>query len=78
MISGALGKTSRLCHHDSKFTYLINKLPLNDNGVFLIAFELLAKHDSILEEHIEKHNKGTVSYLSHNIQDELIQLMGIM
>jgi len=71
-ISGALGKTSRLCPHDSKFTYLINKLPLNDSQCIWVV----AKHDSILEEHIEKHNKGTVSYLFHNIQDELIQLMG--
>ena len=47
-----------------------------DNGVFLSTFELLAKHDSILQEHIEKHKKGTVSYLSHTIQDELIELMG--
>jgi Domain of unknown function (DUF4371) len=28
-----------------------------DNGVFLSAFELLAKHDSIVEEHIENTTK---------------------
>src|ERR1051325_11913007 len=47
-----------------------------DNGVFLSTFELLAKHDIVLAKHMEKHTKGCVSYLSHTIQDELIELMG--
>ena len=48
------------------------------NGNFLGLVELLSEYDTFLATHIENHaNKGTghVSYLSHHIYEEIIQIM---
>ena len=48
------------------------------NGNFLGIIELIARSDSFLAEHLEKHaNKGSgsTSYLSHSICDELLKIM---
>ena len=48
------------------------------NGNFLGLVELLSKYDTFLATHIENYaNKGTghVSYLSHHIYEEIIQIM---
>lgn len=51
-----------------------------NNGNFLKLVELLAEFDPTVEEHIRRiqreSDKWTVTYLSNNIQDELINLMG--
>lgn len=49
------------------------------NGNFLGLIELIAQFDPFLSEHISKYGnkgRGTVSYLSNTIVDELIALMG--
>ena len=48
------------------------------NGNYLGILELLSKYDSYLERHIEKYgNKGSgcTSYLSHDICEEIIQIV---
>ncbi|XP_065681552.1 zinc finger MYM-type protein 1-like [Hydra vulgaris] len=51
-----------------------------NNGNFLKLVELLSEFDPVMEEHIRKvqreSDKWSVTYLSNNIQDELINLMG--
>lgn len=54
------------------------------NGNFLGILELIAKFDSFLSAHIEKHktlqsqgkSRGSVSYLSSTVCEELIEIMG--
>ena len=51
------------------------------NGNFLGIIELLSIYDPFLKRHIETHGnqgKGTTSYLSHSICDELIKIMARM
>ncbi|XP_065684883.1 zinc finger MYM-type protein 1-like [Hydra vulgaris] len=51
-----------------------------NNGNFLKLVELLSEFDLVMEEHIRRgqreSDKWSVTYLSNNIQDELINLMG--
>ncbi|XP_065681400.1 zinc finger MYM-type protein 1-like [Hydra vulgaris] len=51
-----------------------------NNGNFLKLVELLSEFDPVMEEHISRvqreSDKWSVTYLSNNIQDELINLMG--
>lgn len=50
----------------------------NNNGNFLGTLELLAKFDPFIAQHIEKYGnggKGTQSYLSSTIYEELLLLM---
>lgn len=51
-----------------------------DNGNFLKLVELLAEFDPVMEDHLKKiqreSKKWSVSYLSNNILNELINLMG--
>lgn len=50
----------------------------NNNGNFLGTLELLAKFDPFIAQHIEKYGnrgKGTPSYLSSTIYEELLLLM---
>lgn len=55
-----------------------DKLYQNNNGNFLKLIELLAEFDPVMEEHVrrvlKKKEKG-VSYLSKNIQNELINII---
>ncbi|KAM9330997.1 zinc finger MYM-type protein 1-like [Gastrophryne carolinensis] len=46
-----------------------------NNGNFLTIVELLAKYDSVLKDLLQKP-QGTVKYLSPQIQNELISLLG--
>jgi len=46
----------------------------NSKGNFLSIIELLAKYDPVLEELLSKP-KGSIKYLSHDIQNELIDLL---
>ena len=51
------------------------------NGNFLGLMELIAKFDSFLSSHIEKHKTlqsqgGSVSYLSSTVYEEIIEIMG--
>jgi hypothetical protein len=51
----------------------------NRRGNFLGCIEYLAEFDDFIETHLEKFNSrgtGNVNYLSHNIYDEFISLMG--
>lgn len=45
-------------------------------GVFLDIIELLSKYDKTLKELISDHKKGAVNYLSPQIQNEFINLLG--
>lgn len=51
-----------------------------NNGNFLKLVELLAEFDPVMEEHVRRvqreSDKWSVTYLSNNIQGELINLMG--
>lgn len=49
------------------------------NGNYLGLLELIGKFDSFLDEHLKKYGnpgKGNVSYLSANICEEFIRIMG--
>lgn len=51
----------------------------NENGNFLMILETISKFDPFLMEHLKKHGnqgKGNPSYLSANICNEVIRLMG--
>ena len=55
------------------------KIGSERNGNYLGILELLGKFDPFLAEHIEKYGnrgKGNPSYLSANVCEELIELMG--
>lgn len=48
------------------------------NGNFLKEVELIAKFDPIMQEHINRVQKGTrshTSYLGHHVQNKLIELL---
>ncbi|KAF2891894.1 hypothetical protein ILUMI_14279, partial [Ignelater luminosus] len=51
-----------------------------NNGNFLKLVELLSQFDPVMEEHVRRvqreSDKWSVTYLSNNIQDEFINLMG--
>ena len=51
-----------------------------NNGNFLKLVELLSEFDPVMEEHIRRvqneSDKWSVTYISNNIQDELINMMG--
>jgi hypothetical protein len=50
-----------------------------NNGNFLKLVELLSEFDPVMEEHTRRvqreSDKWSVTYLSNNVQDELINLM---
>ena len=52
----------------------------HNNGNFLKLVELLSKFDPVMKEHIRRvqreSDKLSVTYLSNDTQDELINLMG--
>lgn len=51
----------------------------SSNGNFLGALEFLAEYDCLMNSHLSKYGnvgKGNVSYLSANICEEFIELMG--
>ncbi len=54
-----------------------NNLPLRghrEGGIFLNLMNLIAKHDAVIAEHLS--NDGHVTYLSPQIQNEFINLLG--
>lgn len=52
------------------------KIDSKGTGVFLDLIKLLGKYDKTLEDFIEGHKKGSVNYLSPEIQNEFIGLLG--
>lgn len=50
-----------------------------NNGIFLVCLDLLDQFDPFLREHIDRHGysgKGNISYMSSDICDEFITIMG--
>jgi len=66
-----------LAIHNDAFRGTTDVLYAKGNGKFLGIIEMLAKFDPIMEEHLRriKDEETRVHYLSHDIQDELIQIM---
>lgn len=44
-------------------------------GHFLILLSLISTYNGIFRQHIESHKKGSVSYYSHDIQNEFFSLL---
>ncbi|KAL4131234.1 hypothetical protein QTP88_008575 [Uroleucon formosanum] len=68
--------SSKAIHNDA-FRGTTDVLFAKGNGKFLCIIVMLAKFDPIMEEHLRriKDEETRVHYLSHDIQDELIQIM---
>lgn len=46
-----------------------------DSGSFLNTIDLISRYNVHLCQHIERHKKGQVSYFSHQIQDEFLNII---
>lgn len=53
-----------------------SEIGIQGSGVFLDIIELLGKYDKTLEELISNHKKRSVNYLSPQIQNEFVNLLG--
>lgn len=47
----------------------------NRSGKFLNLVNLVSHYHEPLSKHIERHKKGVLSYFSHGIQDEFLEIM---
>lgn len=69
--------THFLAEHNLSFRGSVDKLNQPHNGKFLELVELLAKFDTIMNEHIKRvNNKEThANYLGKRIKNEIISLL---
>lgn len=67
-----------LAQNDLPFRGSVDKLFKRNNGNFLGLVQLLGKYDAVMREHINriKTKETSVTYLSNNIQNELIEQLG--
>jgi len=70
--------TLYLAENNVVFSGTSDKLYTPYNGKFLGLVQLLAKFDTVMQEHLRLAMKGDVSdhYCRKHIQNELIELMG--
>lgn len=47
----------------------------NRSGKFLNLVNLVSHYNEPLSKHIERHKKGGLSYISHGIQDEFLEII---
>lgn len=59
----------------SKRTREVTDFGNPDSGSFLNTIDLIARYNVPLSQHIERHEKGQVSYFSHQIQDEFLNII---
>lgn len=46
-----------------------------DSGKFLNTIDLISHYNENLRQHIDRHKKGQLSYFSHKVQDEFLDLI---
>lgn len=54
----------------------VEKIGHRKSGIFLSTVELLAKHNLQMKEHVSSITKGSLSYFSPTIQNEVISALG--
>jgi len=66
-----------LAKHGDAFRGSSDVIYTEHNGKFLGLIEMMAKFDPVIQEHVRriKNNETHDHYLSHQIQDELIELI---
>ncbi|XP_025414184.1 zinc finger MYM-type protein 1-like [Sipha flava] len=66
-----------LAKHGDEFRRSSDVIYTEHNGKFLGLIEMMAKFDPVIQEHVRriKNNETHDHYLSHQIQDELIELI---
>jgi len=78
VLKRVLAVVKRLSSRGLPFREATSKIGCNNNGNFLMAFELLAEFDPFLSNHLETYGnpgKGNTSYISYNVYEQFISIM---